>query len=63
MSFKGSNEGKSFPKGRDDMGIDTKPRPGKPFKGSGQMNIEKGQPTKEDPVTGKTKNTSGEAIT
>ncbi len=63
MVFKGSNAGKSFSTGRDDLGIDEVKTSRKPPKGSGEQNISKGIKTKADIVMGKTKNTSGEAIT
>jgi len=59
----GINETKSLGTRKDDMGIDQVPKTGKPFKGSGEQNISKGQPSKSDSFTGKTKNKSGEAIT
>lgn len=57
---KGSNEGKSFPTGKDDMGIDQVPRARGVFKGSGEVNRSKSFKTSPDSVTGKTKNTIGE---
>ncbi len=62
MVFKGSNEGRSLPKGSDDMGIDQVPRTTKGFKGGGEINLSKGIKTSPDSVTGKTKNTVGENL-
>ena len=60
--MRGSNAGRNFSTGRDDMGIDSKPRVGSPPKGSGELNISKGQSTGVDSVTGKSKNTVGENL-
>ena len=60
--MKGSNDGRKFWLGRDDMGIDEVFSAGKPPKGSGAVNASKGQSTSADSVTGKTKNTIGENL-
>ncbi len=64
MPTKGSGEiniAKGYQGGKKvDMGIDTNPRPGTPPRGSG---ITRKESTGIDPITNKTKNTSGEAIT
>ena len=63
MPEKGSgqiNLSKGYGGKRDGMGIDTNPRPNAPTKGTGITNKMR---TGIDPVTNKTKNTSGKAIT